>query len=59
MKHQNLQLSQFKLEIIRELIAKCGSKKLHVGRSLSSDPLRLTASHFLSLVPPNENNETP
>lgn len=26
-KHQNFQLSKFKLEIIRELIAKCGSKK--------------------------------
>jgi hypothetical protein len=58
MKHQNFQLSKFKLEIIRELIAKCGSKKSHVGKPLSGHPLQLTARHVLSLVSPNESNQT-
>ena len=59
MKHQNFQLSKFKLEIIRDLISKYGSKRSHIGRSLSAHPLRLTARHFPSLIPPNESKQTP
>jgi hypothetical protein len=59
MKHQNFQLSKFKLEIIRNLISKYGSKRSHIGRLLSVYPLRLTARHFPSLIPPNESNQSP
>jgi hypothetical protein len=59
MKHQNLQLSKFKLEIIRELIVRYGAQKTHIGRPFSAHPLRLTARHFPSVVPPNDDNRTP
>jgi len=59
MKHEKFQLSQFKLEIIRDLIAKHGDKRSHIDRPFNVHPLRLTARHFPSLIPPNESNQTP
>ena len=58
-KHQNLQLSKFKLEIIPDLISKYSSKRSHIGRPLSAHPRRLTAIHLLSFIPPNKTNQTP
>ena len=55
---QHLQLSEFKLEVIRGLVMKYGSNRAHVGRAFTVHPLRLTARHFPSLIPPNESSET-
>jgi hypothetical protein len=56
---QHLQLFQFKLEVIRGLVTKYGSNRAHVGRALTDHPLRMTARHFPSLIPPNESSQTP
>jgi hypothetical protein len=45
-----LQLSKFKLEVIRGLETKYGSHRAHA--------LRLTARHFPFLIPPNESSDT-
>ena len=58
-RQQHLQLSKFKLEVTRELVTKYGFNRAHVGRALTAHPLRLTARHFSSLIPPNESSETP
>jgi hypothetical protein len=58
-RQQHLQLSKFKLEVIRGLVTKYGSNKPHIGRALTAHPLRLTARHFPSLIPPNESSEAP
>lgn len=56
---QHLQPFQFKLEVVRGLVTKYGSNRAHVGRTLIDHPLRLTARHFPSVIPPNESSHIP
>jgi hypothetical protein len=51
---QNLELSEFRLQLARELIEEYGSKRLQSRERPSTDcPLRLTARHFIAFIPGN------
>lgn len=59
---KNIPLEEFRLEIIRQIIAKFHLAKLKPkgGRpSVHATPLRLTERHFPSIVPPTEKKTNP
>jgi hypothetical protein len=49
---KNLELSEFRLQLARELIEEYGSKRPQMrGRPSTDSPLRLTARHFIAYIP--------
>ncbi len=49
---KNIQLKEFRLQLIKNIISKYGSQKsISIGRPPTDSPLRLSARHFPSLVP--------
>ena len=49
---RNLELSEFRLQLARELIEEYGSKRPQKrGRSSTDSPSRLTARHFIAFIP--------
>ena len=53
MKNEKIfQLSEFRLQLARELIEEYGSKRPHMrGKPSTDSPLRLTARHFIAFIP--------
>ncbi|CAF1556805.1 unnamed protein product, partial [Rotaria sordida] len=50
---KNLQLKEFRLQLIKNVISKYGNqKRISIGRPPTDSPLRLSATHFPSLVSP-------
>jgi len=50
---KNLQLKEFRLQLIKHIISKYSyQKQISVGRPSTDSPLRLSARHFPSLVSP-------
>ncbi len=50
---KNLQLKEFCLQLIKNIISKYNNqKRISAGRPSTDSPLRLSARHFPSLVPP-------
>jgi len=50
---KNLQSKEFRLQLIKNFISKYGNqKRISIGRTSTDSPLRLSARHFLSLLPP-------
>ena len=51
---QNLELSEFRLQLARELIEEYGSMRPQTkGRPSIDCPIRLTARHFIAFIPGN------
>jgi hypothetical protein len=51
---KNPELSEFRLQLARELIEEYRSKRPHMkGRPSTDCPLRLTARHFIAVIPGN------
>ena len=51
---KKLELSEFHLQLARELIEEYGSKRSQMsGRPSTETPLSLTARHFIALIPGN------
>lgn len=50
---KNIQLRDFRLQLIKNILSKYGNqKRISIGRPTIDSPLRLSARHFPSLVPP-------
>ncbi|CAF3952270.1 unnamed protein product [Rotaria sp. Silwood1] len=50
---KNLQLKEFRLQLIKNILSKYGNQKhISTGRPPTDSPLRLSARHFPSCVPP-------
>ncbi|CAF1392251.1 unnamed protein product [Didymodactylos carnosus] len=54
---KNIQLRDFRLQLIKNILSKYGiQKRISIGRPTIDLPLRLSARHFPSLVPPTTSN---
>ncbi|CAF3266116.1 unnamed protein product, partial [Rotaria sp. Silwood2] len=53
-KHKKpIEFSDFRIELIRQLIERCAQPKNLIGcPTIGDNPIRLTARHFPSLLPP-------
>ena len=52
---ESIQFNDFRLELIRQLIERYAQPKNPIGRpTIGENPIRLTARHFPSLVPPTD-----